>query len=437
MEEELRALRLEVEQRREADAARETRMQQQEQAILTLHNRMAAQEAQHQPEGLGDVHEEGFVERIVQAVRAGGGQPSRLKTQKPPTFSGDTKGDVDDWVFRVEQYYVANETPQDKRVVYAASLLTGSAASWWRTLWETNAHSEACNEWGAFKEALRTQFKFISAHTRAREELYATPVHAFREMSEYCRFFRSKVLQAGNMTTEEQIFVFCRSLNPQMRADVLSKQPDTLNACMHIAEVIAAAQREWRNPMGTRRGMFKRRRFRTPFLPGTSPVGSGQGAQSGPVPMELGYVQSRGQGRFRRRGTGQGYPGATGRFNPNIRCFVCKQVGHPMSKCPRRTQRTTLTQVSCVEPMETTEPTESSDTAKVSTTTVAQMREPEQELQLEDIIRGLTTTPQLGGSHGDDLLDDYEIDDLDFDALMDGPDEAVQVCNDKELSKNE
>ena len=281
MEEKLNALRQEAEQHRQANALLDERVAQQTAALRELNERLVAQEAQNAQARRAGQGEE-IVQQVVQALQAGGDRAVRLKPLRPPIFSGDSKGDVDEWLFRVEQYFVTANTQEERRVTYAASLLSGSAASWWRAQWESNARSPTCTQWEAFKEGLNTQFKFMSANVRAREELYTVPVHAFKEMSEYCRFFRNKVLQTGGMSDEEQVFAFCRMLNPQMRADVMSKRPSNLNDCMHTAEVIAAAQREWRNPMGARRGPFKKRnRFqRMGFNANPQNASNGQGTHS-------------------------------------------------------------------------------------------------------------------------------------------------------------
>ena len=54
---------------------------------------------------------------------------------------------------------------------------------------------------------------------------------------------------------------------------------------------------------------------------------------------------------------------------------------------------------------------------------------------MDDIIRCLTETPQPDGDHGDDLLADYDIEDLDLDALDATPEEAILGCGDR-MSKN-
>ena len=157
---------------------------------------------------------------------------ARIKPPRPPVHTGDARADVDDWLFKVGQYFVTANVPANKQVLYAASLLSGSAASWWRAQWEAHEEDPVCRNWDVFRRTLADQFRFISSHTRAREDLYSTSVRMFRDMSEYCRFFRNKVIQIGNMSVEEQIFTFCRKLEPSIRAEIKSKRSDSLDASM-------------------------------------------------------------------------------------------------------------------------------------------------------------------------------------------------------------
>src|SRR4051795_3571325 len=56
----------------------------------------------------------------------------RLKLAKPKTFGGKSNESVDTWIFQVEQYFRITESPEDKKIPFAASFLTDHAATWWR-----------------------------------------------------------------------------------------------------------------------------------------------------------------------------------------------------------------------------------------------------------------------------------------------------------------
>lgn len=415
MEEELNALRHELNLRRQADDNLNVRLHEQAQVIQALTDRIGAQEAQihgevaAQADG-GGAGDGGIAERIAQLLQENGTGRARVKPPRPPTFSGDARADVEDWLFKVGQYFVTANVPTNKQVLFAASLLLGSAASWWRAQWEQDEGAPVCNEWNVFRQTLIEQFKFISGHTRAREELYSTPVRAFRDMSEYCRFFRNKVIQIGNMSVEEQIFSFCRKLEPTMRAEIMSKKPDSLDACMYTAEVLATAQREWNRPLGARSQMFKRKRYRPTFANGQS---MGSANANGPTPMELDYVQVRGQNRYKRRGQyPKSGPPPRNAYNQRIRCFLCRKVGHPVSKCPNRMQDTQLHGVHCASVAD--ENPTSADTKISSTQTKAE------DIKVEEILEN-----RIEPDPADELLGDLmlgaDLSDLDLDFLAESP----------------
>ena len=349
MEAELQALTEEVNLRRQADANLNERLLEQAAQIQDLTQRLERQ----RPDDA-----EAFAGAVARAVREGNDGPGRLKPPRPVPYSGDTRADVEEWLFRVEQYFLATSTPESNRVSYAAALLNGSAASWWRQKYQENAQAEVCTIWIEFKQALTKQFKFIATSMRAREDLHTTSLRSFRDMTDFCRYFRGKVLQVDGMTDEEQVFLFCRKLEPQMRSEILSKQPKTLNECVLAAETIAAVQ-NWRNPFAPRGNTFKKKgkpqgyRNQT-FYQGTGVNGKfgGGSSSSGPTPMEVDTVQYQGRGGWRGRGRYGGRGGGRGRnagrqyttqnamdntlFNPRIKCFTCRKVGHPMSKCPMK-----------------------------------------------------------------------------------------------------
>ena len=62
---------------------------------------------------------------------------STAKPSTPETFHGRTSEDISQWLFSIEQYFLASRVnDNNQQVNYAASLLRGSAALWWRQLVE-------------------------------------------------------------------------------------------------------------------------------------------------------------------------------------------------------------------------------------------------------------------------------------------------------------
>ena len=83
------------------------------------------------------------VELIVQQQRQGPevqfkGMRFNVKVKKPETYDGDKTKNLDTWLFQVREHLEISTVPVRGHVTYAASLLQGNAALWWREAYEAN-----------------------------------------------------------------------------------------------------------------------------------------------------------------------------------------------------------------------------------------------------------------------------------------------------------
>ena len=67
-----------------------------------------------------------------------------IKVEKPDTYDGDKAKDLDTWLFQVREHLALLTVPQRRHVPYAASLLRGNAALWWREACEANRRPTTC-----------------------------------------------------------------------------------------------------------------------------------------------------------------------------------------------------------------------------------------------------------------------------------------------------
>ena len=184
----------------------------------------------------------------VEALRVQAQNPqNRVKIPRPEYFDGTTRGlDVDEWLFRCSEYFSTMETPEHLKSGYASSLLRGSAASWWRLqkLQDPGAADmeNSVTRWDNFHERIGKQFRRISAVTRARDELYALHHSRFSNVTEFCTQFRSTVVKIPDMTEADKLHLFCRKLNAPVRLEVLTKQPETLENAMRLAETVESVR---------------------------------------------------------------------------------------------------------------------------------------------------------------------------------------------------
>ena len=61
-----------------------------------------------------------------------------VKVEKPENYDGSKGRDLDTWLFQVEEHLQLTVIPVRGHVPYAASLLRGNAALWWRELCQAN-----------------------------------------------------------------------------------------------------------------------------------------------------------------------------------------------------------------------------------------------------------------------------------------------------------
>ena len=75
-----------------------------------------------------------------------------VKVEKPETYSGKKSRDLDTWLFQVREHLEITTIPARGHVPYAASLLRGNVALWWREVCEGNRRPAT---WDDFCRMLR------------------------------------------------------------------------------------------------------------------------------------------------------------------------------------------------------------------------------------------------------------------------------------------
>ena len=91
-----------------------------------------------------------------------------VKVEKPETYSGEKFLDLDMWLFQVREHLQITTIPAPGHVPYAALLLRGNAALWWR---ETCKGNRRPAMWDDFCRMLCDQFRPEDYGRRGRDEL--------------------------------------------------------------------------------------------------------------------------------------------------------------------------------------------------------------------------------------------------------------------------
>jgi len=252
-------------------------------------------------------------------------QGEAAKPSRPPDFSGDNKDSpqVRSWLLKLQLYFDACHTADQRRVVIAITLLTDHALLWYQSL----AAEQRPQTWPEFQAALIQHFQPISAVERAREKL--AYLVQLRSVKEYTDLFRELCLVIGHMSEEEQLDRYKRGLKTNIRSMVEIANPQNWEAAAVYAERLD-------NIPSFRRPYTTSYRFQQQ---GQS-MGHRPRITDGPTPMELGALQASRISRFvnagERRHQDPEYRGNDAQHEKDVSerlCFLCHQPGHRARYC--------------------------------------------------------------------------------------------------------
>ena len=79
-----------------------------------------------------------------------------VKVAKPDTYDGAKGRGLDTWLFQIREHLNLTVIPKWGHILYAASLLCGNTALWWREMCKANRCPAT---WEDFCHVLREQFR--------------------------------------------------------------------------------------------------------------------------------------------------------------------------------------------------------------------------------------------------------------------------------------
>ena len=244
---------------------------------------------------------------------------THIKPVRPHRFKGNGDGPrIQDWLHQAEQYVkAAGIETGEKGVWHITSFLESDAAIWWR-LYSTQAADEEGKaepktkmpkEWNTLRTLMENTFREVNHDTDVRDRYIA--LRQTGTVAQYITRFRAAIVELPEETETSRIYWFLRGLKSEIQAQTRTHKPKTLMEAMDIAdEADRASSRAYRGP---RHGNFG---------PAKS-IGGG----SGPVPMQLGAIQTERVNAINRTDNM--------RLRQQNRCFLCRKVGHRQNQCPR------------------------------------------------------------------------------------------------------
>ncbi|MGQ3285908.1 hypothetical protein [Bosea sp. (in: a-proteobacteria)] len=238
----------------------------------------------------------------------------------------DGRGDVNSFLFQVEDVYSLFPNLSDEQKIVSASVrLTGLAQSWYRS-----ARADTTLTWESFKTGLKAAFRSKSEAAKARDILHDAKQKHNQTTLSFATHLRGLFLQIPNITDDEQLDRFRRGLHPALRAMVDVQLPDSFDKAVNIAVAHDSAYRDagvsTATPMqlgalfttAPPRGRHFASRQHTPSsAPSSTAETRSRPATHASEPWRKLTPEEREQ------------------YHKNNRCTYCREFGHVISDCKR------------------------------------------------------------------------------------------------------
>ena len=314
-EERYQALLVEVNQARE-------NAQKMEQELAVLRDQAAT--AQIRGDRRSRAQAQDMAQLTAELIAGRGMAPMGMKVEKPEIYDGAKHRDVDTWLFQVDEHMSLTRVPADSQVGYAASLLRGNAAMWWRELCESG---NRLDDWDEFKRSLCRQFRIDNLIRRARDDLYALRQREKEPVLDFLHKFRQVCIRINDLSEAEKLDKFLRALNANVRMQVELKEPTTFEEAARYADRADNVLTRVSGQGSSGKSSW----FKGNSSHGGANVAGARNFQpktsGGPEPMEIGTSQVQ-----RKPLT----PTEKQHLRDNHGCFYCRKVnaGHYSKNCP-------------------------------------------------------------------------------------------------------
>ena len=132
-----------------------------------------------------------------------------IKVEKPENYNGDKVKDLDTWLFQVREHLELSTVPTGAYVAYAASLLRGNAAMWWREACEAHRQPATSED---FCRTLCDQFRPEYYGRCGCDKLATMQQYARESVTDFVYRFRATYLKVSDLSKAEKVDRFFRTL---------------------------------------------------------------------------------------------------------------------------------------------------------------------------------------------------------------------------------
>ncbi|GJU41037.1 putative reverse transcriptase domain-containing protein, partial [Tanacetum coccineum] len=271
----------------------------------------------------------------------------------PITFRGN-EGAVGliRWIEKTEMVFTVSKCIEANKVVFAAATFQDRALTWWNSQVATSGMEAVTRKtWAEMKVMMTEEFCPPEEIQRMEYELWNLRVKD-TDISSYTTRFNELVLLCPEMVPTEQkkIEAYIRGLSENIKGEVTSSEPTTLNKAVRMAHTLmeqkvkARAEREADN---------KKRKWEN-FQGGSSSGGGNSNSNQNNYSSNRNYNinhnnnqnQYRNTNRNNQNNQRQGNVRAMtnvgnqntneARKNPIVTCYGCGEKGHIKANCPAK-----------------------------------------------------------------------------------------------------
>ncbi|GJU40594.1 putative reverse transcriptase domain-containing protein [Tanacetum coccineum] len=149
------------------------------------------------------------------------------------------------WIIKTEMVFSISHCAKGNKVMFAATTFQGRALTWWNSQVATLGLEVANGKsWTEMKTMMTEEFCPPEEIQRLESELWNLKVKDY-DITAYTVYFNELVLLCPEMvsTEKKKIKAHIRSLSDNIKGEVTSSEPTTLNAAVHMAHTLMEQKR--------------------------------------------------------------------------------------------------------------------------------------------------------------------------------------------------